>query len=560
MEPNQSDAVRRTVQVVPNGQEVRQAQSDRLAGQLSKEVTIPVEAIDGASRVFVKIYPGLMSQAVEGLDSILRIPHGCFEQTTSSAWPNIMVLNYLQDTGQLTPALELKTRDYVNMGYQRILTFECPSGGFNWWVGDDPGNTILASMALMMFADAKRAVDLDMDVIGRTQNFLAAQQRQDGSWSGESHLHAGNEVLGTTELRTTAFCTWGLSMSEHTGGAVDQGAAYLSRTVDSTDDTYSQALTACALAWHDSSDPALDKLLAKLDDKKQLGEDGTVHWSAPLSTACGGYGTNGDVETTALVMQAMIKAGAYPELVQGGITWLIQQKDSFGTWHTTQPTVQSLRAMSMAMSMAASQNSSGTIHIGINAVSEVCGFDITPENSDLTRICELDAHTTEGDNQIMLSMNGEGTFMYQVVGVYYLPWSEVDQPQDGPLSISVAYDRTQLAVDETVTVNVEATYNIVGEKASMIMIDLGIPPGFVPIVEDLTNLVQNHPHITRFEQRGRQLSIYVDEIRYGQPLTFQLRMRAKYPIQGQAPESRVWAYYNPDQQHTTKPFALVVTE
>jgi hypothetical protein len=553
-----SDAVRRTVEVVPDGKEFREGRSDRLGEAVTRTVTIPAEAIDGASRLFVKVYPGLMSQAVEGLDSILRIPNGCFEQTTCSAWPNIMVLNYLRESGQLTPEIELKARDYVNQSYQRILTFECPSGGFNWWVGDDPGNAILAAMALMMFSDAEQCVDLDMDVKGRTENFLISQQLPDGSWSGESHLHAGNEVYGETGLRASAFCTWGLAMSGKTGSALDRAAAHLRSAVLGNDDMYTRALVACALAWTDPNDPVLSNLLSELESEKQTGENGVIFWEANRSTASGAYGQNGNVETTAMIVQAMLQAGMYPDIAEGAITWLIQQKDTFGTWSSTQPTVQSLRAMTMAMGLNSSQEVNGAVHISVNGVDNACTFDINPDNSDVTRICELNPFVVEGDNTVTVALNGEGSFLYQVVGVYYLPWSMVSDSPDGPLSLEVTYDRTNLGVDETVSVHVMASYNVPGEKASMIMIDLGIPPGFDLVTEDLAALVQENPHITRFEQRGRQLSIYVDELAHGAPLTFSYRMKAKYPINGQTPESRVWAYYNPEVEAITKPIQLVV--
>ncbi|MBW1811715.1 MAG: hypothetical protein JRJ87_26235, partial [Deltaproteobacteria bacterium] len=463
----QSDAVRRTVEIVPDGKEFRESRSDRLVGETTKTISIPQDSIDGASRIFVKVYPGLMSQAIEGLDSILRVPHGCFEQTTSSAWPNIMVLNYLQKSGQLTPEIELKARDYVNQSYQRIVTFECPSGGFNWWVGDDPGNDILSAMALMMFADARNSVDLDQAVVARTEAYLVATQAADGSWSAESHLHSGNGVYGESQLRASAFCTWGLGMSTYNGPAVASGVAYLRTAVQGSDDTYANALVANALATNDPNDAVLASLLAEFESQKIVGENGEIYWQANKGTASGAYGTTGHVEATALITQALLKSGMYLDLVEGAISWLIQQKDTFGTWSTTQPTVQSLRAMAMAMDMSASQEVNGTVQVAINGVEQACSFAINPENSDVTRICELNAYTVEGDNVVTVSLDGEGSFLYQIVGVYYLPWELISESPDGPLSIDVSYDRTNLAVDETVTVSVTVTYNIVDQTASM---------------------------------------------------------------------------------------------
>ncbi|HUU00531.1 MAG TPA: MG2 domain-containing protein [Myxococcota bacterium] len=556
---SQSDAVRRTVEIVPDGKEFRISRSERLEGELTRTLSIPPEAIDGASRIFVKVYPGLMSQAVEGLDAILRIPNGCFEQTTSSAWPNIMVLDYLDKSGQLTPEIELKARDYVNLSYQRIVTFECPSGGFNWWVGDDPGNDILSAMALMMFADARRAVDLDMDVVQRTQDYLESTQLSDGSWGAESHLHAGNGVYGESGLRASAFCTWGLAMSGYDGPALAAGASHLRSAVQTSDDIYANALVANALSQIDSDDPVLVALIADLAAQKIDGENGEVYWQANKGTASGAYGSSSHVETTALIAQALIRSGMYLDLVEGTLTWLIGQKDTFGTWSTTQPTVQSLRAMTMAMDLSAGQDTTGTVNVSINGVDRACVFEITPDNSDVTRICELDPYTQEGDNTVGVALDGQGSFLYQAVGVYYLPWELVGGSPDEALSLEVSYDRTDLGVDETVAVQVTVSYNVVDQTASMIMLDLGIPPGFDPLTEDLAGLVLDLPSITRYEIRGRQLSIYVSELAYGTPLTFSYRLKAKYPIHGQVPESTAWAYYNPEIRSTSVPFVINVS-
>jgi hypothetical protein len=71
-----SDAIRREVEVVPDGKEIRLTESDWLRGDSEVELDIPQRAVPEASRVEVKIYPGVLAQVVEGLERILRLPHG----------------------------------------------------------------------------------------------------------------------------------------------------------------------------------------------------------------------------------------------------------------------------------------------------------------------------------------------------------------------------------------------------------------------------------------------------------------------------------------------------
>src|SRR5262249_29214667 len=71
-----SDAVKRSIEVLPDGTPVEQVFNDRLKGTVAHTVTIPTHAIDGASRLLVKVYPGVVSQVLEGTEGMLRLPGG----------------------------------------------------------------------------------------------------------------------------------------------------------------------------------------------------------------------------------------------------------------------------------------------------------------------------------------------------------------------------------------------------------------------------------------------------------------------------------------------------
>ena len=71
-----SDAIRRTIEIVPDGKEIVANLNDRLAKSATHTFNVHPEAIEGANKLFVKLYPGVFSQVVEGLDSMLRMPFG----------------------------------------------------------------------------------------------------------------------------------------------------------------------------------------------------------------------------------------------------------------------------------------------------------------------------------------------------------------------------------------------------------------------------------------------------------------------------------------------------
>src|SRR5260370_30869940 len=127
-----ADIVVREIEVVPNGREQSMVFNGRLDSAVSHRMAFPGVAIPDASTVFVRLYPGPLSQVIEGMDSLLRMPSGCFEQTSSSTYPNVLALDYMKRTKKLTPAVSAKAEGYIASGYQRRLTVAVAGRRFRW--------------------------------------------------------------------------------------------------------------------------------------------------------------------------------------------------------------------------------------------------------------------------------------------------------------------------------------------------------------------------------------------------------------------------------------------
>jgi len=155
-----ADIVVREIEVIPNGREQNVVFNGQTESAANHVLEFPPAAIGGASKIFVRLYPGPMSQIMEGMDSLLRMPGGCFEQTSSSTYPNVLALDYIKRTKKLTPEVRAKAEGYIANGYQRLLTFEVKSGGFSWF-GEAPANKILTSYGLMEFYDMSKVHDVD---------------------------------------------------------------------------------------------------------------------------------------------------------------------------------------------------------------------------------------------------------------------------------------------------------------------------------------------------------------------------------------------------------------
>jgi hypothetical protein len=71
-----SDAIKRGIDVAPDGKKIDQVVSDRLNGKVTQSIVIPDNAIPDASKLFVKVYPGVFSQILEGTEGMIRLPGG----------------------------------------------------------------------------------------------------------------------------------------------------------------------------------------------------------------------------------------------------------------------------------------------------------------------------------------------------------------------------------------------------------------------------------------------------------------------------------------------------
>ncbi|MCU0523026.1 MAG: hypothetical protein MUF84_20360, partial [Anaerolineae bacterium] len=346
-----SDAIRKDVRVFPDGKELRFAVSDKLSPTVPTEVPIrvPEDAIAGTQRLTVKIYPGVVSQVVEGLDALLRMPFGCFEQTSSTTYPNVLVLDYLKTTGQASPEVQMKAEEYINLGYQRLITFEVDgdAGGFSLF-GDAPADPMLTAYGLQEFGDMSRVAQVDPALIERVAQWLLKRQDADGSWQGVEGFHETSITSLTGRIPVTAWIVWGLADAGYANDSGTQrGASFLRGNVSQAENAYDLAMVANALVAVDIKTGGItDATVAVLERlagmAKREGE--SAYWDAGRETYMGGYGTSGQLETTASVALAFLRSGRQPELANAALTYLVRGKDSFGTWETTSATVMALKA------------------------------------------------------------------------------------------------------------------------------------------------------------------------------------------------------------------------
>ncbi len=554
---NRADVVVREIEVIPNGREQNLVFNGRLENSVQHEINFPPNAIPDASKILVRLYPGPLSQVVEGMDSILRMPGGCFEQTSSSTYPNVLALDYMKRTKKLTPEVHTKAEGYIANGYQRLLTFEVPGGGFSWF-GSAPANKILTAYGLMEFYDMSKVYDVDAKLIERTQQWLAAQQQADGSWKPDTQFinEGATNRYNTNVLRITAYIAWSLENTGFQGPAVERAKQYLEDHRNAKTDSYTLAVIAnFAADFGKDRDFTRESMRLLLDAGTEKGDQ--AWWTAD-ETGVYSTGESAAVETTGLAAQALLKSGEASGVARKVMNYITAKKDSSGTWGTTQATIMALRALLLSTEEGAA-DVRGKLSVLLNGkvMEELV---LIPENNDLFHQFVFKGSEVQGGGAVEIRFDGKGGLAYQVVGNYFLPWDQ--KPEGEALSIDVAYDRAHLVQDDIATASATIRNNM-DKTANMVMVDLGIPPGFELLSEDLQDFQEKSAglksgHLSKFSLTATQAILYFDTFAPGDKITIKFRLRAKYPIRARTFQSRVYEYYNPDISSIARPQQLEV--
>ena len=552
-----ADAVRRQIEVLSDGRKVEQIASGTLLQPFEVSLEVPENAIEGSVRAIVKLYPSSFSQLVEGLDAIFQMPSGCFEQTSSTTYPNILALDYLRRTDKSLPQVEAKAREYIHVGYQRLISFEVDGGGFDWF-GSPPANRTLTAYGLMEFNDMAQVHDVDPQLINRTRQWLLAQRKGDGSWPNEANMLddglAGSVNRGgNLDLAATAYIAWAVFSG---GAAAGEAAAtldfLLAHEPHSIDDPYLLAITANAIASIDPNHGAVGSYLARLDDIKQTGDNGKlVWWSQPAGsrTTFHGSGLSGNVETTAMATLALLGGGQHSATARAALAWLIEQKDPNGTWHSTQATVLALKTLLAGTGAALGDDQQRKIDLALGGET-VREITIAADQSEVMRQINLSDMLTAGSQyQLALTDLTDTGVGYQMTFRYHVEEQASDQPVDRrgePLSINIEYDRERLNVDETVTAVAVVTNNM-EQSAPMVILDLPIPGGFAIDPGELDELVGSQK-IARYQITARKAIVYLRQLAPGESLKLGYRLRATMPVKVTVPDAQVYEYYDPQKR------------
>jgi hypothetical protein len=549
------DALIKEIEVLPDGKPVEASETKPLDRDVSTSAYLPDQAINGSEKIILRIFPGIFSQVVSGLDSMLRMPYGCFEQTSSVAYPNVLILDYMKSTNQLTPEIQFKAEGYISAGYQRLLTFEAEPGGFSIF-GEKPAERIVSAYGLMVFSDMSKVYPIDKNVITRIQKWLLDQEQGD-HWEPDGHYGASYKARNS-DLAATCYITWSLLETgvNKDNEKIKKAVGYIEKNVlDENVNSYTLATCSIALAKAGREDTGiLDRLSGKT-----VRENDTVCWAGDAGSGEHSYyyraNRQGDIETTALAALAYMESDYGVSDLNKALKYLAQSKDASGGWGSTQSTVLSMKALLYSVSRAGT-DTDAKIWVYMNGVRAE-ELSVDNGNKDVLQQIDLSRYAKKGDNRIELKYSGKGNIFYQAATKYYVPYEGDIKEREKEIEIKVDYDKKELHTGDIIGVTAYTKYNGPG-VANYVILDLGIPPGFDVYTEDLEDHVKRGI-IEKYDITGRQVIVYVRNLD-AKGIYVKYRIKARYSIRAKTPGSHVYDYYNPDISDQTEPIEINTLE
>jgi hypothetical protein len=561
------DRVERSFKVVPEGFPFVGSKSDLLEGTARQTVTLPEGLIPGTLKLKAQAFPSTLADLQKGLEAMLREPNGCFEQTSSSNYPNVLILGYLKESDQSRPDVEKRARQLLQSGYQKLVSFECQDPqqpkrrGYEWFGGTAPPHEALTAYGLLEFRDMAKVQPVDQAMLERTRKYLLAQR--DGKGGFKRNPQALDSFGRAPENVTNAYIVWALVES---GGKdnLDVELDALTKQAKDSQDPYFLALVGNSLVGRGRTDDGL-AVLKRLAGLQKA--DGRLEGAQTSITGSGGRDLQ--IETTSLATLAWLKANRPADFngnVQKAARWIGQQRGGFGGFGSTQSTILALKALIAFTRENRRTAEAGELRLYVNDGKEPVAAKAFPAGTQDTLVVDLPREDLlkAGKNTVRVEMTGKKNAF-----PYTLTWSyntlKPANPEGCPVRLTAKLDQASAREGETVRLNATVE-NTSGKGQGMAVAILGLPGGLalpedLKQLKDMARLQDNDTKpglISHWEIRGRELVLYWRDLAPAQKIDVSVDLICRVPGEYRGPASRAYLYYNADRKFWAEPLRISI--
>ncbi len=391
----------------------------REAGAKTEAVSLPPRLDTDQGALTVRLEPSLAVAATDAFDYLENFPHQCIEQTVSKFLPNAVTYRALRALDITDPMLEAGLAQAVEKAVAKLAQAQNPDGGWGWFGGmeSDPLTTAYAALGLIEAREAGFAVDETM--LSRALNYVQAQ------------LIRPRLETPDWQLNRQAFYLYVLAR-DGIGLASDYAALVEQRM------RMSYAGRAFLIMAFDALFPgnmAMDVLASDLTSAAKLSATG-AHWEEEYADW---WNWGSDTRTTALVLDALIRAAPESDLLPNAVRWLMVARQG-DHWQTTQETVWAVIAFTEWMTLTGELQGRYDYSLSVNR-EPLAEQTVTPETvrqGEVLRVAVSDLLRDAVNRVVVARGEGEGVLYYTAHLDLRLPASEVKALSRG-ITVQRAY-------------------------------------------------------------------------------------------------------------------------
>lgn len=525
------DAIKQPIRILHKGFPVMISASGQEQVQTFEfEVINPV---NGTISAHFEAYPDMLEQMLSGIEGMLQEPHGCFEQTSSSTYPNILVLNYLKETNQLKPEIEKKALDLIEKGYKRLISFECKNKGFEWF-GGDPAHEGLTAYGVLEFTDMKKVWGgVDEKMLQRTQNWLLS--RRDGNGGFKRNPYALHQFGMSDQNAMNAYIVWALSENKMEGLEKEVQTCY--EQALKAENPYQLALVANILYNYGRNEEA--KQVISLLLQKQNLENQWIH-TVSFHSAPGSEGIGLSVETSALALMAMLKSAQKDWTnIRNLANNICKNRNGYGMFGNTNSTVLALRALIMFAKESKKTAEDGKIELYADG-KKVGEANYQKGVVGKIIISDLQAHFPQDNHQLSVKYVGTNNplpYTFQLAHYTSLPLSS----PDCKVKLETNLVKKSFKIGETARLNVLLA-NTKNEGLAMTIATIGVPAGLTLQPWQLKEM-QEKGVFDYYETEGNTLILYYRQMKPLEIKEINLDLRVELAGKYASPASSAYLYY-----------------
>jgi alpha-2-macroglobulin-like protein len=508
------------------------ARNQILAGnQSSKKIDFSVhDVIDGTPEIKFSILNDFIQLLESTSQRMIRQPSGCFEQVSSSNYPNLLALKVLQNSTNFNGS------DLINKiqtGYGKLVAYETPSNGFEWY-GRNPPHTTLSAYGLLQFS-LTRDLGLQIDEKMFSRNLKWLMDQRDGE--GGFEFHKGKYGFSGSSYKTDkAYVTWVLSRISKKDLSREIDA--IESDIEKTFDAYRASLLAGIYANRNETAKAqiwMNRLEEHFNKKKFTGfkTAGSIMYS-------GGKALN--VEVMSLALLAAYQLDNQPNAFANQLIEHIMESQTNYGFGNTQSTALALEALSNYVDHFASKNKNQmyTVWLDGNKIMELSNNGARHKNLVLSEdLIKSGAHT-------LWVECGDGK---QLPYTCELAWLEqIDKVEHEELVLDYKFNRTDATMSDEVLATINITNKTDQDKPQTVAV-IHIPAGLSYSMEEL-RFLKKEGVFDYFESQNDELVFYFLGLKAN--ATKQVTLSLKPNILGRfsPAESYVYQYYTPEIRST----------